>query len=271
MSLDLTLDLPCEPKRTLGYGDADAGTRVLVNLVTMKTIGGTIRRNAAAEGRNLESIRVRMAHVRPGTQPQTRDLTLAEIDAETAALNPLAPHCQTCPASGGGVAFGCFRPIQYPITKAAEEWIRNRLPQPGTLGAFLMESAIRDFNYDGSAVKRHREGKLFELPGGLASHHSPGLTTDAFFHAVLGVGPKLEPWHMAMVLTWLGCLGLDGHHVHTPEAFETLTGLPAAQRPARVSLAIGSPDPDDGVKLIQKMLFAMASAWMLDLPLRVDS
>jgi hypothetical protein len=271
MSLDLTLDLPCEPKRTLGYGHVDAGTRVLINLVTMKAIGGTIKRNAAAEGRDLDKIRVRMTIIKPETEPDERDLTLAEIDSETAALNPLARHCQTCPASGGGVAFGCVRQVQYPITRAAEEWIRDRLPQPGTFAEFLMMNAIRDFNYDGGVVKRYREEKLFELPVGLASPHSPTINTDPFFHAILGVGPKLIPWHLAMILTWVNVLGLDGQHVHTLEAFETLTGLPPAERPARVSIALGAPHPDEGVKLMQKMLFAMASAWMIDVPLRVDS
>jgi hypothetical protein len=267
MSLDLTLDLPCEPKRTLGYGNADAGTRVLVNLVTMKTIGGTIKRKAMAEGRDLDSLRVRLAIVKPEAEPETRDLTLAEIDGETAALNPLADHCRTCPASGGGVGFGCVRQIRYPITKDAEEWIAGRLPPPGTLAEFLMTSAIRDFNYDGAIVKRYRGEKLFELAEGLGSP----LTTDAFFHAIIGVGPKLEPWHLAMVLAWIHGLGLDGRHLHSAEDFETLTNLPAAQRPARANIALGDPHPDESVQAIQRMLFAMASAWMIDVPLRVDS
>ena len=271
MSLDLTLDLPCEPKRTLGYADADAGTRVLINLLTMKTIGGTIRQLANAEGRDLTNVRTRLTIVRPEREAETRELTIAEIDSETAGLNPLAELCRSCPASAGGVAFGCVRQIQYPIGRTAEEWIRDRLPQAGTFAAFLMQNAVLDFQYDGSAVEHYRTEGLLELAEGLKSASDPALGTDAFFHALLGVGPKLEPWHLAMLLTWLNALGLDGKYLRTPDEFDTLTQMPIPERAGRVSVAIGAAHTDDGVKAMQRLLFAMASAWMIGVSLRVDS
>lgn len=268
MSLDLTLDMACEPKRSLGYGDTEIGTRVLLNLRKIELNAATIRQQATAEGRDLDKVRVRM---------EERDLTLPEMDAETAALAPLAPHCQSCPASGGGQPFGCIRIVNYPITRSAEEWILSRLPMPETIAGFLMLSALRDFQYDGEIVRRYRSEKLFEAPEGSVKPLPANefgiaeVSTDTFFHAILGVGPKLAPWHLAMVLVWIDALRLDGFPPRTPVEFEKLTELPSAERPIRASVAIGEAHSDEGVRSMQRMLFAMASAWMYDLPLRVDS
>src|SRR3978361_2360907 len=119
MSLDLTLDLSCEPKRTLGYGNADTGTRVLLNLFKIETIAATIRQQAVVKGRDLAQARVKMQIVRSDAEPETRELTLPEMDEETAALAALAPHCNGCPANGGGKRFGCLRIVNYPITRTA--------------------------------------------------------------------------------------------------------------------------------------------------------
>jgi len=277
MSLDLTLDLPCEPKRTLGYGNVESGTRVLLNLHKMETIAGTIRQQAAAQGRDPAAVRVRMEIARSGAEPETRDLTLAEMDAETAPLAPLAHFCKDCPASGGGRPFGCIRLVNYPITRTAEEWILARLTMPDTVAGFLMLSAIRDFQYDGAIVKRYRSEKLFESPDELKKTLLPNsfgaveIGTDAFYHALIGVGPKLEPWHSAMVLAWVGAIGLDGQPLRSQADFDTLTKLAVPERLKRVSLALGDPHADEGIRAMQKTLFALASAWMCDVALRVDS
>jgi hypothetical protein len=277
MSLDMTLDLACEPKRSLGYSIVETGTRVLLNLHKMELIAATIRQQATAEGRDLNNVRVRMEIVRSSTETESRDFTLAEMDAETAPLAPLAPHCTKCPASGGGKPFGCIRIVNYPITRTAEEWILGRLPMPNSLAGVLMLSAIRDFKYDGAIVRRYRSEKLFEASEGLTKplpaneFQASELSTDAFFHAILGVGPTLAPWHLAMLLAWVDALRLDGFPLRSPAEFEALTQLPAAERQFRASVTLGDASPDEGVRSMQRMLFAMASAWMYDLPLRVDS
>lgn len=95
MLIQYSIEVPCEPKRCLGYEGVFERLRCLAGVL-------------AADSPTLEE-------------------TTAGRRAEF-QLRPLAFHCVRCPANHPGRAFGCFGMVQCPISQEAEEWLVDLLP-----------------------------------------------------------------------------------------------------------------------------------------------
>lgn len=277
MALNIVIDLHCQPKRGLGNGDTDAGTRALLGLLRARDIAAHVRQSAAKDGRDPATASAKLMTVGPEGLRSERSVSLPQLEQEAAGLDAIAADCATCPVNPGGRPGGCAGSVSYPISLSGEEWLLGRIQPPDTVGGFLLLKAIHDFKYDGSAVKSYRERKLFESETAL-SHPLPankfGVTAvngDQLFHALLGVGPKLNPWHLGMFLCWLGALGVDGYVPTTLDQFEMLVQLPPADRPKRTRPNLGDPHPDPGIRAVQGLLHRMAVAWAHDRPLIVDA
>ena len=277
MGLDTVIDLPCQPKRILAGGDApEEGARRLLGLWKLQNIADTVRDKALASGQNPAEVRIQLMVARAGEKTEPTPMTLAEIETQTESLRSFAPDCAACPVSPNGRLAGCVGSLGYPIPQSAEEWLLARVAPPDSAGGFLLLSAIRDFNYDGAITRTWREKKLFASPiaFGKSLPENPfgaiDVTTDQLFHAILGVGATLSPWHMAMVLVWFRALALDGFPPGNVEAFNALVNLPLDERRTRVSVTIGEPSADAGILGVQRLLFAMYLAWSRDVPVRLD-
>jgi len=268
MALDFIIDLPCNPKRTLAGNDAPAeGVRRLLGLWKLQNIADAVRARAAAGGQNPSEVRIQLMVARAGEETVPTALNLAEIETQTEVLRSFAPDCSTCPVSPHGRIAGCIGSLNYPIAQSAEEWLLGRVAPPDTAGGFLLLSAIRDFRYDGAITRSWREKKLFASPVAFAAGD---ITTDQLFHAIIGVGPTLSPWHMAMVLVWLRALALDGSAPATVDAFDALVNLPPDERRSRAGATIGEPSADAGILGVQRLLIMMYLAWSRDAPIRLD-
>jgi hypothetical protein len=221
-------------------------------------------------------MRIQLMVARAGEETVPTAVNLAEIETQTEALRSFAPDCSACPVSPNGRLIGCTGSLNYPIAQSAEEWLLDRVAPPDTAGGFLLLSAIRDFNYDGAITRAWRTKKLFASPVafGKSLPANPfgaiDITTDQLFHAILGVGATLSPWHMAMVLVWFRALALDGAAPGSVEAFDALVNLPVEQRRSRVTATIGEPSADAGVLGVQRLLLMMYLAWSSDVPVRLD-
>src|SRR5262249_17680474 len=138
-------------------------------------------------------------------------------------LAPLAPHCADCPANVFGDSFGCYGALRYPIRARSEAWLMERLQPPHTPGGYLCLKAIADFGYDGELIQRWRERELFELPRPIEralDPSRPGETTvnsNQIWHALLGVGNELQPFHCLYVPLWVGAVRIDGEVPTEPE------------------------------------------------------
>ncbi len=268
MALDFVIDLPCRPKNLLAGDDSpDEGVRRLLGLWKLHNIAEEVRARAEASGQNPYEVRIQLMVARAGESTEPTALTLAEIETQTESLRSFAPDCAACPVGPNGRLAGCIDSLSYPISASAEVWLLDRVAPPDSAGGFLLRSAIRDFQYDGSITRTWREKQLFASPVAFAAD---GITTDSLFHAIIGVGPTLSPWHMALVLVGFGALALDGQPPATVEAFDTLVNLPREPRETRAIATVGEPSTDAGVLGMQRLLLAMHRAWSRDVPLRLD-
>jgi len=276
MAMSAVIDLPCGPKQSLGGGDPDAGTRALIGLLRARDQAAFVRAAAERDGRDPAAATVNVVTVTPDGR-QDRAVSLPELELAAAGLDAIAPDCATCPVNRGGLVGGCVGVIHYPIPRSAEAWLLDRVQPPDTLGGFLLLRAVADFKYDGSAVKSYRERKLFEADAALTrplpsnEFGATRVSSDQLFHALLGVGPKLNPWHQAMFLCWFGALGVDGAIPATPDQFEALINLPVADRPARARPNLGEPSADPGERAMQGLLYRLCVAWAHDQTLVVDA
>lgn len=276
MAISVVIDLACGPKQTLGHGNPDAGTRALIGLLRARDQAAFVRASAEQESRDPATATVKVVTFTPDGR-RDRLVALLELEREAGGLEAIAPDCATCPVNRGGLVGGCVGVLHYPIPRSSEAWLLDRVQPPDTVGGFLLLRAIADFKYDGSAVKSYRERKLFEAETTLTrplpanEFGASEIRSDQLFHALLGVGPKLNPWHQAMFLCWLGALGVDGNIPSTPEQFETLIGLPVADRPTRARPNLGEPSADPGERAMQGLLYRLCVAWAHDQTLVMDA
>jgi len=275
MAISVVIDLPCAPKQSLGNGDTDAGTRAIIGMLRARDQAAYVRTATERDGRDPAAETVKVVTLTPESRRE-RSVALLELEREAAGLDAIAPDCATCLVNRGGLSAGCVGVIHYPIPRSAEAWLLDRVQPPDTVGGFLLLRAIADFKYDGSAVKSYRERKLFEAAAALTrplpanDFGATEISSDQLFHALLGVGPKLNPWHQAMFLCWLGALGLDGAIPATPDQFEALVNLPVADRPTRARPNLGDPSADPGERAMQGLLYRLCVAWAHDQALMMD-
>jgi len=277
MALEYVIDFPCRPKSLLAGPDApEEGARRLLGLWKLQGIADAVRRQAETSGQNPDDVRIQLMVARAGEETVPTAMNLAEIETQTESLRSFAPDCSICPVSPNGRLAGCIGGLPYPIPISAEQWLLDRLAPADSAGGFLLLNAIRDFRYDGAITRTFRAKKLFESSVALVKplpaneFDAAEISTDALFHAILGVGPVLAPWHMAMVLVWFQALALDGAPIGNVEAFDALVNLPVDARAERAAATLGPPSADAGVLAIQRLFLAMHSAWCRDASIRLD-
>ena len=278
MSLDFEVGLPCEPKRVLGAGDARKGGARLDVLLAARNRAELIERLAAessADPRTLPFTHVVMDEKGRRTE---RRLDYDALRAEASELVPLAPTCTGCPANLAGEAFGCEITINYPVRAAAEEWLMEQIEEPGTLGATLCLSAMKDFRYGGAPVRRLRKSGLFERSSTVSRKLGTGLfggtvTSDQILEAVCAVGKEVAPAHAFTVLAWFGALIVDGKVPRAQQDAALLMRIVAMDTPekrAQVELNVSEPDDEmPGSAQMAMLLRALHRCWLLDVPLIV--
>ncbi|HEY4239885.1 MAG TPA: hypothetical protein VGM88_08720 [Kofleriaceae bacterium] len=263
MAIDYVLAAPCVPQETLGV-------ERLVELSRMRSMARTILAMREAEGdtRPADQIQVQFAIRRLGEDANDRGTTVAELLAETAPLDEVAPHCATCPA-GMPRELACHQRIRYPIPEHVEQWLIGRLPESlgCTAGTFLVR-ALREFGWDGAPVERMRAagttffesrvayGVRWEAPDG----DKIELSTDTLFQMMFHVGP-LQPTHALMLALFLGVLP----HDLDLGALRDDTARRAALQAARVT-----PTGDQDIEQLANFLRLLPHAALVELPILID-
>jgi len=276
MAVDTVIDYPCEPKRRFGNGDLAIGTAELMSRFKAQGQVIAVLAHANKIGQDPASIRVKLvtldAH---GQEMDATEVGLADLEARAAPLDAIISDCKQCPAGANQRLCGCIGLLPDVISRTAEVWLLNRVMPPGSPGGFLLLSAIRDFHYDGEVVRGLRTAGIFEAsqaeqrPLEVNPFGRDRITGDQLFHGVFGVGPKLSPWHIAMLLTWVGALAIDGDLPAKMDQFEMLTALPTTDRQRRTAARLGLPNEDLGIRQLQSFLYTLYQAWCLDVPLIV--
>ena len=278
MAVDWVLNLPCGPKQALGDGDFLAGTDELLARLKARNRAQLIADIARQHGDSPEGKSVVVTVGLPGGETENQEVTYDDLVAQARELDPLAPACEDCPANVLGQPFGCTGAINYPIPRAVEEWLASRLQPSSAVGGKLFLAAIRDFGYTGEPIQGFREAGLFDSPRGVKKKLRGGLfssesvTTDQLFQAVFCISEPLDPSHCLGVLTWLGCVRLDGAPVETPEQAATVHRLTEPEeRVRRTELDTGADHSVEGVEAFDAFLQAMYRAWVLDVTVWVSA
>jgi hypothetical protein len=278
MAVDWVLHYSCPPKEALGGGDPLAGTERLLDCIKAGNRAAAIADIARRAGDDPRGKPIVVQVRRADGEVEERETSYDELMSEAQELRPHEAACRGCPANVLGRPFGCVGAINYPIRRAAEEWLAGRLQPASAVGGKLFLAAVRDFGYTGEPLRQFRAGGLFEadrpvrkvLKRGLFSSES--VTSDQLFQAIFCIGEPLDPGHCLGILLWLGCLCIDGAVVESPEQALALNRLGNAdERRGRTSLELGGEPADGGIEALQLLLRAMYASWVLDAPLWVSA
>lgn len=274
MAVDLALLYPCPPRDKLGDGDPGRGTEVILDCLKARSRAEALAEVVRRDGRSPEGVSVTVHRYTPDGLSEPVEVTYEELLEQAAPLDEHAGHCTNCPANLLKEPYGCVGAINYPIRRAAEEWLIGLARPADEAGGFLFLRAIEDFGYDGEPIRRFRQAGLFELKRGLTKKLGPGKTvsSDQLFQAVFCIGEPLDPGHCMGVLLWLGALTLDGDRIAGPDGLRELLGLDTPkERTTRARLAVGRRSDDADVAAVQRLLLFLYGSWVFDTPLYVSA
>lgn len=283
MGADYILDRSCEPKLSNGGGDVTRGTQRMLGMLKAKSRAQAVYRLMEREGQAPAGATIKVVVLGPNG-PEEREVTVAQMLAEAAPLDDLAPHCVGCDACAVSAELGCVGYLNYPLTEALEQWLVARIQPADTLGGYLLLRAIDDFGNRGQAMQGWRQRReLMERTTPLEAVVAKGflkktrVSTDQILQAILQVGDRLDPSHCMGVLFWIGALRVGGHvpgpgTSTDPSALVAVTqAATAAERQAVAELDVGPPHDDPSVRGFQQLLYAMYVAWVIDVPMLMDA
>jgi hypothetical protein len=203
MGIDYIVDLDCPAKRALGV-------ETIVQCLKARSRADMVMRlsREAGDTRAPEAITFQTMLRRPSGD-EVVDVSVGQLYAQAAALDPHRPGCASCVANANAPqGFGCVRYISYPIARETEQWLWARLPSDvqSTAGQMLMR-AVHDFGWDGAQAREMRAqgNTFFESQTPLQGRYPNGftLTSDQLFHMMFQVG-HLGDTHAAMLCLFLG-------------------------------------------------------------------
>ena len=261
MAIDYVLAMGCEPQRVLGIQRLTAlhRTRILARtaLAHMREEG---------EQRPPSEIEVQLTMRKPDGET-ARGVTLQDLLDESAPLDEVAVHCETCPA-GLPREFACHRRIRYPIPEHVEAWLMARMPTEldCTAGALLVRG-LGEFGWDGEPTAKLRaSGTTFfesRMPYGVRWQGENGtieVSSDQLFQMMFMVG-HLAPTHCLMLALFCGVIPHD----------TSLHDLKDREGRSRVLDGASVPaEPDADIEQLAQFLRTLAVAARLEASILID-
>lgn len=266
MGIDYVVHYDCEPKRALtleglmlrlkGRDRADAIIelyRAQGDQRPPREMGFELVRNTAEGGEEQQVVIV-------------QDL----LDAAE-ELAPWAKYCEGCPANHARRPFGCIGAINYPLSRAGEQWLLDQLPgNDFPLVYLLLQKAIMEQGYHGEAAARLRAQSGVFLESAEAPQRSVDgfdVTADQIFE-MLFLSGHIRPAHGALLLQFFDAIysDLDADvmmQLADPPSVEWIdTTVPFLHRPA--------PGDDATIAALKQFFFALHTAYRLGVPLLLD-
>ncbi len=147
----------------------------------------------------------------PDGKAQQAAIPIIQVWQQSAPLDALQPHCQNCPANVFKRPFGCTEAVNYPIARATENWLLERLPadiKNPSLDMLLRFMA--DTGVDGAAVDAQRgRREIYESSqpltrqwGGL--FRKKIISSSQLLQIMFFAGQRLEPKVNALFCQLLG-------------------------------------------------------------------
>jgi hypothetical protein len=266
MAVDYVIDYPCVPKQALtteGILDRLKGRERAQVMIRMY--------REAGDERPPSEIGFEFTRRTGNGKEETMLVVVQHLLDEAADLDPLEHHCVNCPANRLGKPFGCMSFIQYPISRAGEEWLLAQLPGTNNpLIWLLLKQGVESFQYDGTSIRALRASgdTYFEARAAPARHMGDFLlTSDQVFEMLFGVG-DINPNHGSVLLLFFDAMPRD-----TLQANEIMHLAPAAPDAAqRFPFRLAMPANDEATTAeLKGFLHALYIAWLLNVILIVDA
>jgi hypothetical protein len=269
MAIEVLVDLPCAVKEVFPAEE-------LARRVRAKARAEEALANARAHGddRSPEAIRVRFVRADGDGGERVEERSLADVLKEGEGLDALAEACERCPARLKKQAFGCIETIGYPIARATEEFLIDRLPPMlSTLGGTFLVRAVREMKFDGAPVARMRaEGRIFfesdrPLHARWAEDEASWeVSSDQILHLLLFAGP-ITPRHALLIALVLGILP----HAVAPEDVRELLADRRALADMLEPIWVPPSLKETQIGDVARLLEAVRKSLSLDGTVKVDA
>jgi hypothetical protein len=265
MAIDYIVDLDCIPKQKLGT------MGILERLKGQERAHSIIqlfRRNN--DPRPPSEMGFEMVRTAADGSEETQILVVQHLLDAADELNPLAVHCQGCPANRTGAPFGCMGRVSYPLSGLGEAWLLNRLPEPTEpLIWLLVRQGIKEFRYDGRTARALRDAGRAHFAEDRTIYRALGeltVTSDQVFEMTFLVDGPIQPNHAGVLLLFYGAINRQ------LEADTIMRiGSMSAEERAAFPLLIEPDDHDDQTTAeLRGFLAALYIAWRLDVQLLLD-
>jgi hypothetical protein len=280
VAIDYCVGLECDPKRHFGKGDCGQGSDEILARLKSQSRAAALRRLAQAKGKDPSQITVEVQAPDREGKPVSKEVTLAELEAEAKPLADHAAACETCPVNLLRRAYGCFGVINYPISQAAEAWLLGRLQPPDTIGAHMCMTFMSESGVTGERIRQMRGAGFFEarragkvtLKKGFLTGVS--VSADQLLEAILMAGSPLSPVHCFGVLLWLGAISIQGKIPGGAEDQQTLSRLvdlkSCDEKQAQTALELGPEPRSNEEAVFRGLMEALYRSWLHGVPMLIS-
>jgi hypothetical protein len=266
MAIDYIIDYSCIPKDQLS-------TRGIVDRLKGEERARAVIRLFRENGDERPPSQMGFEFTRstPEGQDETRVIVVQELLDAAAELIPYHSHCIGCPANRTNQPFGCIGFVQYPITSAGERWLLDRLPVPDdTLVWMLLRQGVKEFKYDGAAVRRLRQSSDAYFEDQTPASRRLGefsIDADQVFEMIFGVG-DIYPNHAAMLLMFLNAID---RRLEADEIMKIAPPPPGVEKRHAFNIPLNEKmEVDRTIAEFVDFLHALYIAWTLNVRLIMD-
>jgi len=262
------IDIDCPPRAAIGGEE-------LVALLARWERAESIRAKFSEQYGTADESKMRFREKVTNAEGEVekRELSVADLREECAALEEHAHHCRACPASLSGAPYSCTAAESFPISGAAEAWLVGQLPPAGSRALELFLDAALEHGYgENPRLIGWRQAGFLESPEPTKADRAGLEVTSAQVIEELFLVGDLMPQHLLGVMLHLGAMrASDGRTGDELLALiENVDAAASAEEAPTIDFGIG-PDPadDESTRELKQFLFAGFRAFSLQAPLAI--
>lgn len=267
MAIDHIIDYDCVPKQTL---TSEGILQRLKGLERANTIIQMFREHG--DERDPSDMGFEMSRSTPEGETERRLIVVQDLLDAAADLKPLESHCAGCPANVHKRPFGCMGFVRYPISSTGEQFLLKRLPTPSEpLVWLLLKQGVENFYYDGEKIRALRESSDVYFEDRYAKAAVLGeiqMDANQVFEMIFSVGP-IKPNHAGVLLLFFRAIARE--KLDAPEIMSIAPAGPDATQTYPFIIELDDEADDDTIRELKSFLYALYTAWALNVALLVDA
>ncbi len=265
MGIDYVIDWKCEPKAALSTPG------ILTRLKARDRADAIIKLyRDNGDMRSPSEMGFELVRRTPDGEEETQIVIVQSLLDETEPLDGLAHYCEGCPANAARKPFGCYGSVAYPLSRAAELWLLEQLPETDeVLPWLLLKQTLHDSPGLGSdaAPARDDSNIIFETGDVFARRLGEiALTTNQVFEMLFLIGSIL-PTYGAMLMLFFGVIDRNLE----ANAIQNLTPAPDDWQTRFPFMMLAHDDDDDTRSAFKRFFGYIYIAYGLNVSLSIDA